>query len=177
MMSEAPSGNVDEIYDQIRELARACMARYAADGARLYLLVEGNYGDYWQRTTQYFRRWPEFASITHPYVDGRDSAKFQTNNRNKATLCGHVRAAFAERRVFIDPEAYFWRGGLRTASDLHAALLSQLKNFYAYRLPAPDQSGEYKLRLTGKTRGAMDDMVVCLALLWELFGFSNREKK
>lgn len=176
-MSEAPSGNVDEIYDQIRELARACMERFAADGARLYLLVEGNYGDYWQRTTQYFRRWPEFAAITFPYVDGRDCGKFQTNNRNKQTLCGHLRMALAERRVFIEPDAYFWRRGRLPSSELHTALLTQLKNFYAYRLPARDQSGEYKLRLTGKTRGAMDDMVMCLALLWELFGFSNREKK
>lgn len=153
------------------------MSRFAAEGARLFLLVEGNYGDYWQRTTQYFRKWPEFASVTFPYVDGRDCGKFNTDNRTKTTLCGHVRAALAERRVFIEPDAYLWRHGLRPAADLHAALLTQIRNFYAYRLPAADQSGEYKLKLTGKTRGAKDDMVLCLALLWELFGFSNRQKK
>lgn len=174
LLSEAPSNNVDEIYEQILAMASACLRRYGAEGCRMFMLVEGNYGDYWQRTAQFFGRLPQFAPITVPYANGNEIAKFTMHNANKATLCGYVRSAMLERRVVIDTDAYFWRGGLLTACDLHTAMQQQVRNFYAYRIPTPGDDDKYRLRLTGKKRGSKDDMVICLALLMELFAFHTK---
>lgn len=172
LLDESPSDNVDENYDQIYALTTACVERFGVEGCRVYVLVEGNYGDYWQRTMQKFARWPRLANVTVPYMDGNKPGKFNMTNDRKIELCNYVRSAMVEERVIVARNAYFWRAGASDANALHATFLSQCQNFYMYR--SHTDGGPYKLELTGKSRGSPDDMVICLALLMELFAFASR---
>ena len=172
LLDESPSDNVDENYNQIYALTTTCLDRFGAEGCRVYLLVEGNYGDYWQRTTQMFSKWPRLSGVTVPYMDGKKPGKFNMSNEIKIELCNYVRSAMVEERVIVASTAYFWRNGTSDAPGLHATLLSQFQNFFVYRSHAG--GGPYKLELTGKSRGSPDDMVICLALLMELFMYASR---
>jgi hypothetical protein len=164
------------IYDRIREMLTACLARFGEPDARVHLLTEGNYGNYWLDIISYFSNQPALGPRIVAYHDGRGSQKYITTAENKMLYCGHLRRLFVNRQISVAENMCFWRAGEQAAGVFHGTLVDQMRFFYAYRNYKKDESEHFTLQLTGKKNKKKDDIVMALMLTVANYASVNRNK-